>query len=447
MFMFLHNYANMIPEKPKDKFMLDIKRILKDKQEVLKRLQAKDPSIDLAELIALYKEVNISQATLDELRATIKILSKEIGGKKRKGQSADEALEKVTSLKEKSHDVNEELLALRHQYTKILSSLPNIPANDTPLKTDPKENVCLKTVGEKKTFDFPVKSHIELGNIHNLFDFERGAKIAGTGWPVYKGMGARLEWALLNLMLDTHIENGFQMHLIPHVVRDTTMFGAGQLPKFKDQAYRLEEEKSTHYLIPTAEIPLNGLHLDEIIDPSELPKKYCAYSPCFRKEAGAAGKTERGLIRTHQFNKVELFAITEPEKSEEMFETIVKSAQNVLEKLELHYKNMLLVAGDTSFSGAKTVDLEVFLPGQDRYYEVSSISNCTDFQARRSKIRTKSHSDKQTHFVHTLNGSALATSRLMVALLENNQNKDGSITLPKALQKYLGCDTLSIPKK
>jgi seryl-tRNA synthetase len=440
--MFLQGYDTMIAEKPKDKFMLDIKRILKDKEEIQKRLQAKDPSINLDEVIELYHSSTKMQTELDELRSSINHLSKEIGEKKRASQPCEHELETVSALKEKSHDLNEELLDTKHQYTKLLSALPNIPGDDVPLKLDPKDNVCIKTVGEKKVFDFNIKSHMELGKDHDLFDFERGAKISGTGWTVYKGMGARLEWALLNLMIDTHIENGFEFHLVPHVVRATTMYGAGQLPKFKDQAYKVQEEKSEHYLIPTSEVPLNGLHMDEILDPQTLPKLYCAYSPCFRKEAGAAGKSERGLIRTHQFNKVELFALTSPDNSEEIFNKILASAESVLEKLELHHRNMLLVAGDSSFAGSKTVDIEVFLPGQNRYYEVSSITNCTDFQARRSKIRSKSTQDKHTQFVHTINGSGLATSRLMVSLLENNQNSDGSISIPKALEKYMNCSRI-----
>lgn len=287
---------------------------------------------------------------------------------------------------------------------------------------------------------------MELGAIHDLFDFERGAKISGSGWPVYRGMGARLEWALINLMLDYHVKNGFTQWMVPLLVRSEMMYGAGQYPKFKEQAYELHDKQYQLSLLPTAEVALNALHYDEILNEEELPLKYVAYTPCFRREAGAAGKNERGLIRTHQFNKVEMFAFCHPAKSEEMFNFFVESAEAMLEMLELPYKRMLLVTGDMSFAAAKTVDIEVYLPGQERYMEVSSISNCTDFQSRRSKIRFRAKSDKP-QLLHTLNGSGLATSRLMVALLENHQQADGSILIPKALQRYLGGKEKLLPKK
>jgi seryl-tRNA synthetase len=237
-------------------------------------------------------------------------------------------------------------------------------------------------------------------------------------------------------MIETHNENGFDFHLLPHLVRPEIMYGSGQLPKFESQLFKVKDDDYDLYLIPTAEVALNGLHFDEILSEEDLPKLYSAYTPCFRREAGAAGSQERGLIRVHQFNKVEMFAFSTPEDSDKIFDQMVASAESILEKLELHYRSMLLVTGDMSYGAARTVDVEVWLPGQNRYYEVSSISNCRDFQARRSKIRYKSK-DGQTRFVHTLNGSGLATSRLLVALLENNQQEDGSITLPKALQNLL----------
>ncbi|MFA6502227.1 MAG: serine--tRNA ligase, partial [Parachlamydiales bacterium] len=249
-------------------------------------------------------------------------------------------------------------------------------------------------------------------------------------------LGARLEWALINYMIDIHLQNGFTQIIPPILVREEIMYGTGQFPKFKDQVFHIKDEDYDLYLIPTAEAALNGLHLDEIIDEDQLPYKYVSYTPCFRREAGTHGKLERGLIRTHQFNKVELFCLTTPEESDNMFESMLKSAEEVLQGLELHYRNMLLCSGDMSFASAKTIDIEVYLPGQNRYYEVSSASNCTDFQARRSKIRCRKKDDK-TRFVHTLNASGLATSRLMVAILENNQQEDGSVIIPTVLRKYL----------
>ena len=299
-----------------------------------------------------------------------------------------------------------------------------------------KDNKCIKTVGEKTDFSFSFKNHLELNEKLHLFDFKTSAKIAGSSWPMYTNLGAQLEWALINYMLDIQRKNGFTQIMPPLLVNQETMLGAAQLPKFETQLFKIHDKDYHLYLIPTAEVTLNGIYLNEILPEEELPKKYVSYTPCFRREAGGAGKQERGLIRTHQFNKVELFSYAHPENSDQIFDEMLSSAEEVLNGLELHYRNMLLVTGDTSFGSAKTVDVEVWLPGQDRYMEVSSVSNCTDFQARRSKIRFRKGKDKP-QFVHTLNGSGVATSRLMVALLENNQQEDGSIKLPKVLHPYL----------
>jgi seryl-tRNA synthetase len=279
-----------------------------------------------------------------------------------------------------------------------------------------------------------------------LFDFGRAAKIAGSGWPLYVGLGARLEWALLNYMLDTHRKNGFVQVMPPLLVRPEILYGAGQLPKFEGQQFKIKDDDFQLFLIPTSEVPINGMFSDEILAETELPLKFTAYTPCFRREAGAAGSQERGLIRTHQFNKVELFCLCKPEESPRVYEEMLASAEEVLQGLGLHYRNMLLTTGDMSFAAAKTIDIEVWLPGQNRYYEVSSVSNCTDYQARRANIRYKEKNGKP-HFVHTLNGSGLATSRLMVGLLENNQQADGSVLVPKVLHKYLGEEIVRIQPK
>jgi seryl-tRNA synthetase len=318
--------------------------------------------------------------------------------------------------------------------------------SDIKVSDDPKENVVIKEFGKKPTFDFPFKNHLELNEKLGLFDFERAAKLAGSGWPLYKGWGARLEWALINYMLSINIKNGFQQWMPPALVRKEIMFGSGQLPKFENQQFKVDDEEYHLYLIPTAEIPLNGLHIDEILPEESLPLKYCAYTPCFRREAGAAGEKERGLIRMHQFNKVEMFCFTRPDESPQIFEEMCASAEEILQGLDIHYRNVLLVTGDMSFASTRTVDIEVWLPGQDRYYEVSSVSNCTDYQARRSQIRFRKKGEKP-ELVHTLNGSGLATSRLMVALLENNQNPDGSINIPKVLQPYLDGKTQLVPNE
>jgi seryl-tRNA synthetase len=317
--------------------------------------------------------------------------------------------------------------------------------DDIKVSESPLENVLIKEVGEKPQFNFPFKNHVELNERLNLFDFKRGAKIAGSGWPIYRGLGAQLEWALINYMIGIHIKNGFEQWMPPAVVRREIMYGSGQLPKFDNQQFRIQNNDFDLYMIPTAEVPLNGLHADEILPEEELPLRYIAYTPCFRREAGAAGSQERGLIRMHQFNKVEMFCFTKPEDSMAMFDKMMASAEEILQGLGLHYRNMLLVTGDMSFASARTVDIEVWLPGQNRYYEVSSVSNCTDYQSRRSNIRYKKKDDKP-EFVHTLNGSGLATSRLMVGLLENNQNADGSVNIPSVLQPYLGGISKIIPK-
>lgn len=421
--------------------MLGIKDIVKDPIRVEKELQKKDKDVRIGPVVSAYEEMCRVKTNLEDLRAKLNHHSKEIGEYKRAGKDPSALMHGLTEIKEASQKAAVECSELEAKFESLIAGLPNLPDSDIKVSEDPADNVCVKTSGKKREFGFTPKNHLELSDIHNLFDFKRGAKLSGTGWPVYTGVGAQLEWALLNLMIETHNENGFTFHLLPHLVRPDVMYGSGQLPKFEHQLFKVKDEDYELYLIPTAEVALNGLHYDEILKEDELPKRYSAYTPCFRREAGAAGSQERGLIRVHQFNKVEMFAFCTPEESNQIFDQMVASAELILEKLELHYRSMLLVTGDMSYGAARTLDIEVWLPGQNRYYEVSSVSNCRDFQARRSKIRYKTK-DGQTQFVHTLNGSGLATSRLMVALLENNQQEDGSIILPKALQKTLGVEIL-----
>ena len=416
--------------------MIDIKLLRNSKENLEKKLKTKDPEVTLAPLLALDERIRVLKMNGEELKATRNHLSKEIGDKKRAKKPTDELMQEVAGLGDKVAILDQELRLLEEELNHKLASIPNIPYDEIKVSYDPKENVCIKKVGEKPTFDFPFKNHVELNEHLGLFDFKRGAKIAGSGWPVYTRRGAELEWALINYMLDIQRENGFEMIMPPLLVRPEIMFGSGQLPKFEKQLFKLTDPDYALYLIPTAEVALNGLYYDEIFKEEELPKKLTAFSPCFRREAGAAGSQERGLIRMHQFHKVEMFAFTTPEQSEIVFEQMLESAERVLQGLGLHYRTMLLVTGDMSFAAAKTMDVECYLPGQNRYYEVSSISNCTDYQARRSKIRYKKKEEKP-EYVHTLNGSGLATSRLMVALLENYQRADGSIALPIVLHKYL----------
>ena len=416
--------------------MLDMKWLRKDRKAVEAKLKTKDPSIDLSSIMELDEKMRDILVKVESLKAERNQLSKQIGEKKRLKEDTAELMQQVGGLGDTVTALDHELAGLEKELSFKVASLPNIPMDGSKVSPDPKDNVCIKTVGEKPEFSFPFKNHVELNEQLHLFDFKRGAKISGSGWPVYRGWGARLEWALLNYMLDVHLDNGFEQWMIPHLVRPDVMFGSGQLPKFEKQLFQIRDDDYHLYLIPTSEVALNGLHCDEIFDAEQLPQKYVCYSPCFRREAGAAGSQERGLIRVHQFNKVEMFAFTTPEQSEGMFEQMMASAEEVLQGLNLHYRNMLLVTGDMSFGAAKTVDIEVWLPGQNRYYEVSSVSNCTDFQARRSHTRFRRKEEKP-ELVHTLNGSGLATSRLMVALLENNQQEDGSVTLPVVLHKYM----------
>lgn len=416
--------------------MLDIKLIRTDAKAIEKRLKTKDPEVDLSPILVLDEQIRSIKAQTEELKAARNHLSKEIGEKKRQKQDASDLMNQVTGFGDKITALDAQLNTLEKELQHKLACLPNLPREEIKISADPKENVCIKTFGEKREFGFAFKNHVELNEKLCLFDFKRGAKISGSGWPVYQNMGARLEWALLNYMIDIHLENGFEMVMPPLLVRPEIMYGSGQLPKFEKQLFKISDDDYQLYLIPTSEVPLNGLLNDEILKEEELPKKWIAYTPCFRREAGAAGSAERGLIRMHQFNKVEMFAFTKPEQSEKVFEEMMASAEMILQGIGLHYRNMLLVTGDMSFAAAKTIDIEVYLPGQNRYYEVSSVSHCTDYQARRSQIRYR-HKEEKPEFVHTLNGSGLATSRLMVALLENNQNEDGSVTLPVVLHKYL----------
>jgi seryl-tRNA synthetase len=424
--------------------MLDIKLIRKNKALIEQKLKTKDPQIDLSSVFQWDQEIRELKTQVEQLKAMRNEHSQKIGELKRQGKDPAELMQKVASWADEIHASDQKISILEEQFIHEMAKLPNLPMDDIKISEDPKDNVKIKEFGKMRTFDFPFKNHLELNEKLNLFDFKRGAKLAGAGWPVYRGLGARLEWALIQYMLEIQIKNGFEQWMPPAVVRKEVMFASGQLPKFENQQFKINDDDFPFYLIPTAEVPLNSLHADEILVEETLPLKYTAYTPCFRREAGAAGAQERGLIRMHQFNKVEMFCFTKPEDSNRMFEEMLTSAEEILQGLELHYRNMLLVTGDMSFAAARTVDIEVWLPGQNRYYEVSSVSNCTDYQSRRSNIRYR-FKDEKPEFVHTLNGSGLATSRLMVSLLENNQNADGSIDIPNVLQKYLGGISKLIP--
>ena len=414
--------------------MIDIKLIRENPQAIEKRLKTKDASISLSSILEMDENLRTHKTQVEELKAKRNSASKTIGEKKRAGEDVSAIMSEVATLGDTIAKHDDEVTKISSALQSALDQLPNLPDENAPISLDPSDNVILYEHGEKRAFDFAPKHHVELGEKLNLFDFEKSAKITGSGWPLYRGHGARLEWALLNFMLDFHIKNGYEMILPPLLAKPETMYGSGQLPKFAHQLYKLEDDL---YLNPTSEVMLNGLYLDTILETASLPQKFVAYTPCFRREAGAAGANERGLIRMHQFNKVEMFCFAHPDQSDALFAEMVKSAENILQALNLHYRVVDLVTGDLSFGAARCYDIEVWLPGQNRYCEVSSVSHCRDFQARRSKIRAKSQHDKP-FLIHTLNGSGLATSRLFVAILENFQQPDGSISLPTALQPYLG---------
>ncbi|MBS3904183.1 MAG: serine--tRNA ligase [Simkania sp.] len=416
--------------------MLDIKLIRKHPQEIEKQLKTKDPEVNISEILTLDERIRLIKTEVEQLKSQRNHLSKEIGDKKRQGQDVSILMTEVSGFGDKIRVLDDELVLLEETVHIKLSCLPNLPADDVPYGASASENICLRSWGDKPTFAFPSLNHVELNEKLHLFDFRRAAKVAGSGWPAYRGVGARLEWALLNYMIDTHLDNGFTLWMPPHLAKPEIMYGSAQLPKFEKQLFKIHDEDYNLYLIPTAEVALNGLHYDEIFKSEELPIRYCAYTPCFRREAGAAGSQERGLIRVHQFNKVEMFVFAKPDESNALLEQMVSSAEEILKGLDLHYRSMLLCTGDMSFASRKTIDIEVWLPGQNRYYEVSSVSNCGDFQARRSQTRFRQGEEKP-ELVHTLNGSGLATSRLMVAILENNQQPDGSVQLPSVLHKYL----------
>lgn len=418
--------------------MLDIKEIRQDRERVEELIRRKDLDGDLSEVIRLDTEIRERKTRVEQLKSQRNTASKQIGELKRKGEDTSSIMAEMSGISDEIRSIDSELQTLEADFETTLSSFPNLPDEDVAISQDPADNVVLKEWGEKPSFAFDSKNHLELNEKLGVFDFVRGAKVSGSGWPVYHDMGARLEWALLNYMLETQLKHGYKMWWPPFLARPEILFGAGQLPKFKDQQFRITDEDYDLFLIPTAEVALNGLHQEEILTAEELPHRYVAYTPCFRREAGAAGSQERGLIRVHQFNKVELFCLTKPEDSEAIHKEMIAHAEAVLEGLEMHYRSMLLVTGDMSFSSSRTIDIEVWLPGQNRYYEVSSVSNCRDFQARRAQIRFRREAGAKPEFVHTLNGSGLATARLMVGILENNQQEDGSVIIPEVLRKYLG---------
>lgn len=411
--------------------MLDLKLLEKDFDSVAAKLKAKKVDENLLKNLQIcFVNLKKERAKLEEAQAFQNKFSKELASASDKESlkaKLNENKAKINELNSRVNEIQNELLELAH-------SVPNIPDECVPVGDDENDNVELKKVGELPKFNFAAKEHFELGEKLGWLDFVRGVKIAGSRFCVLKNEGARLSRALVNYMIDFNASRGFELVNVPFIVNSTTMFGTGQLPKFKDDAYKIEGEDS--YLISTSEIPVTNLYADEILASENLPIKMTCYSACFRKEAGSAGRDTRGIIRQHQFEKVELVSITKPEQSESIFDEMLACASDLLTSLGLAHRQMLLCTGDLGFSAAKTIDLEVWLAGQNKFREISSVSNCRDFQARRAKIRFKNERGKN-ELVHTLNGSSLAVGRTLVAIMENYQEKDGSIRVPDALRKYL----------
>ncbi len=383
-------------------------------------------------------------AELEALQSQRNEASKAIGRLKSQGEDAAEQIAAVGAIKEKLGALEEQVAGVDRELADVELSFPNLPHDSVPLGADESANRVERVVGEPRGFDFEPKAHWDLGPDLGILDFERAAKITGARFTVYFGLGARLERALINFMLDLHTErHGYTEVLPPFIVNAETLTGTGQLPKFEEDLFKLDP--SGYYLIPTAEVPVTNLHSGETLLESDLPRRYVAFTPCFRAEAGSYGKDVRGLIRQHQFNKVELVQLTTPESSFAALEELTGHAERVLELLELPYRVVCLATGDMSFSSAKTYDLEVWLPGQDAYREISSCSNCTSFQARRAAIRYKPEGGGKPRQVHTLNGSGLAVGRTLVAVLENYQQADGSVVVPEALRPFMGVDRIPAP--
>ncbi|WP_457678565.1 serine--tRNA ligase [Thermovibrio sp.] len=425
--------------------MIDIKALRRKPERVKELLRRRDDVYAkmVDELLAVDSERRTLIKEVEELKARRNKLSKEIGALFKEGRK-EEALKlkaEVEEISEKLKRLEKELKEIEEKFKRLILSIPNPPHPSVPVGEDESQNVVVRVWGDKPSFNFEPKPHWEVGEKLGILDFERAAKLAGSRFVVYKKWGAKLERALINFMLDLHTtEHGYEEVIPPYLVNTKTMTGTGQLPKFEEDLYKIEGEDL--WLIPTAEVPLTNLHAGEIIPEKELPKYYTAYTPCFRKEAGAHGRDVRGIMRLHQFNKVELVKIVHPETSYQELEKLVREAERVLQLLKLHYRVVELCTGDLGFSAAKTYDIEVWIPSQNRYREISSCSNCEDFQARRAQIRFKDKEGK-TRLVHTLNGSGLAVGRTVIAILEQYQHEDGSVIVPEVLRDYLKTDRLS----
>lgn len=421
--------------------MLDIKQIKENPEKVKEGLRAKevpsDAEVDrILELDQLRRDLIYST---EQLKAEQNKASKTIPQMKKAGEDTAPIFARMTEVKETIAKQDASLREIDEEYRLLMLSLPNLP--DPDLKAGGKENnEPIRYYGEPHVFDFAPKHHVDLCTDLGLIDYPRGTKLAGSGFWVYRGLGARLEWALLNFFVDTHLADGYDLVFLPYMLEYQCGETAGQFPKFGDEVYKIENptDERMHFMLPTAETALVSLHRDEILTEADLPRKYISYTPCFRREAGSYRSDERGMIRGHQFNKVEMVQYTKPEDSEEAFDELVGKAEALVKALGFHFRTVKLAAGDCSASMARTYDIEIQIPSMNGYKEVSSVSNARDYQARRGNMRFRREDGGKTELLHTLNGSGLATSRIFPAMVEQNQRKDGSVVIPEVLRKYLG---------
>lgn len=424
--------------------MLDIKYIKENPEEVIERLavKGKDARDDIEQILKLDAERRNLISKTEAIKAEQNRYNKLIPQYKKEGKDTSEIFAQLKSMGAEAKLIDEKLRETETQFTSVMLGLPNLPDRDL-MPGGKENNQPLRYFGEPHKFDFEPKNHVDLCTDLKLIDYKRGAKLSGAGFWIYTGMGARLEWALLNYFIDTHIGNGFELMLVPHMLSYECGLTAGQFPKFSEDVYWLEtaEDERRRFMLPTAETALVSLHRDEILSEDELPKKYISYTPCFRREAGSYRADERGMVRGHQFNKVEMVQYTLPEKSDEAFEELVTNAENLVKGLGFHFRTVKLAAEDCSASMARTYDIEINIPSMNGYKEVSSVSNARDYQARRGMMRVK-RSNGKIEYLHTLNGSGLATSRILPALVEQNQQADGSVVVPEVLRKYVGIDVI-----
>ncbi|MGM0655231.1 MAG: serine--tRNA ligase [Thermodesulfobacteriota bacterium] len=417
--------------------MLDIKLIKNDLDTVVQGMKKRRTNIDFSPFLENEEKRKALLVDIEELRHLRNTVSGEIAKMKKSGQDAQPSIDKMKNVSEKIKEMDKIRNEQEDWVKAFLIDIPNLPHEDVPVGKDDTENRLEKTWGAPRSFDFQIKDHADIAENLGILNLKCAAKLTGARFPLYIGAGARLERALINFMLDIHItEHGYTEVLPPFIVNRETMTGTGQLPKFEEDLFKLEGWD--YYLIPTSEVPMTNIPAGEILDESTLPIKFTAFTPCFRSEAGSYGKDTKGLIRQHQFNKVEMVKVTSPETSFNELESLLANAEAILQRLELPYQVVTLCTGDLGFAATKTYDIEVWMPGQDKYREISSCSNCLDFQARRANIRFRRKNAKKPEFCHTLNGSGLAVGRTFAAILENYQMKDGTVKVPKALVPYMG---------